>query len=145
MMTWGAGMVIDGGKVLWNSPLTCHQGPCGLCYVLLIALQPTALVSTYYSDFLGDFFPLLGCHWEALDGIASPKIHFYTYLIANVLNTFSETLGIRNHHVDVALIVGSAVIASMPGLGLCVAVFEAVPSLESWIYLVPMWGISTWV
>ena len=59
-------------------------------------------------------------------------MHLYTYLIANILNTFEETLGIRNHHVDVLVaVVGAGVIANRPGFGLCVTVFEVVTSLES--------------
>ena len=53
-------------------------------------------------------------------------MHQYTYLIANVLNTLTETLGIRNYHVDVVVaVVGAGVIAPRPQLSLCIAVFVA--------------------
>ena len=33
----------------------------------------------------------------------------YTYLTTNVLNTFAETLGIGDHHMDVVVVVVGAV------------------------------------
>ena len=56
----------------------------------------------------------------------------YTYLFTNVLETFAEILGVRNHHVNVVVAaIGAGVIALGPGLGHCVIVFEVVPSLKS--------------
>ena len=62
MMTWGVGMVIDGGRY---SEMLLEPVPicsCRLLYVLLITLQPIALVSIYYATFLSDIVPVLWCH-----------------------------------------------------------------------------------
>ena len=55
----------------------------------------------------------------------------YTYITTNVLDTFTETLGIRYHHVDVIVVgvVGAGV--TIPGSGLYVAVFMVVLSFMS--------------
>ena len=112
------------------------KGPCRLPCILLIALQPITLVSLYFSTFLCDVVPVLGCNLEAFDGIASPKMHLYPYLIAHALNSSAETLGIRSYHVYVGVaVISTSVIAPRPGLGLCVAVFEAGPSLKSTLYV----------
>ena len=46
-----------------------------------------------------------------------------TYLTTNVLDTFIETLGIRNYHVDDIMVgVGAGVTTSGTAMGQCVAV-----------------------
>ena len=59
----------------------------------------------------------------------------YTYLTTNVIDTFAEMLGIRNHHVDVIVDVvdgvGADVVSTGPGFILCITGFEAVPGHES--------------
>ena len=60
-------------------------------------------------------------------------------LLEMFLTFLAETFGIRNYHVDVVVtvvmavvgVIGTGIVTLGPGLGLCVAVFKDVPSLES--------------
>ena len=57
----------------------------------------------------------------------------WTYIptLLQMFLTFTEILGIRNHQVDVIDVVIAGIISPGPELGLCVTVFEAVPTLQS--------------
>ena len=71
------------------------------------------------------------------DGITTPEMDLYTYLATNVLNTFTEIFGLRNHHVDVLVAVGGVIFAVAIvmntlglGLGLYTTLFKTVHGLE---------------
>ena len=57
-----------------------------------------------------------------------------SYLTTNILDTFTEILGIRNNHMDVVVVVVSVVGVGFttPGteVSLCLAVFMAIPGLS---------------
>ena len=56
------------------------------------------------------------------------------YLTTNVLDTFTKSLGIRYHHVDVVVVVGvvgHGINAPRASVGLCVAIFMFVPGSKS--------------
>ena len=57
-----------------------------------------------------------------------------TYLTTNVLDTFGETLGMGNHHMDVAVVVigvfGVDVLIPATDMGLCIPVFKVLPSFK---------------
>ena len=86
----------------------------------------------YYTTFLRDIIFVLGCHWEAFDGDDTFEVDLDTYLTTNILDTFTETLSIRYHHMDVTVFVADAgITAPGTGVGLCVAVSRAVLGFES--------------
>ena len=68
------------------------------------------------------------CHEEGFDdGITIPERNLYTYLATNVLNTFTETLGVGRHYMDTVVVVVGGVgavsfVVITPGLefGLCI-------------------------
>ena len=79
------------------------------------------------------FASVLEWHSEAFDGVAFLKLDLNPYLTINVLETFVETLGIRNHHVDVAVVVLVVVGITVPGtvFGICVVVLIVVLGFKS--------------
>ena len=59
-----------------------------------------------------------------------PPWFLYPYHNTSVFNTFTETLGIRCHHVDVIVIVGTCVTVPGTGVDLCVANCMLIPVLS---------------
>ena len=122
-------------------PLT--KGPCRFPYVLHVTHQPVTFIPVNYSAFLTDIVLVLRCHYEGFDGNTTPEMGLYTYLATNVLNTFTETLCVGSHQMDVVVVdVGAVAVVITPGLefGLCTTLFEIVSGSESFW---PNWGNCT--
>ena len=54
-----------------------------------------------------------------------------TYLAMNVLDTFTETLGIMSYDVDVIVVIGFSVTTPGTGMGMCIAIFMIIPGFKS--------------
>ena len=58
----------------------------------------------------------------------------FTYLTTDIPDSFTETLSIGNHHVDIVVavvsVMGAVVVAPELVLGLYIAIFEVVASLK---------------
>ena len=87
------------------------------------------------STFLCDVVPFLGCCQKAFDEVAPLEDDLDPYLTTSVLDTFTETLAIRYHHVYVIVIVvgdvGAGVTTPATGVGLCVAISMVVLGFKS--------------
>ena len=89
VMTCGADMVIDGGRVpaLVLEPVC--KGPCRFPYVLLLTLQPVTLIPVNYFILLYDIIPVLWDHQGNFDSAASLEVESDSHFATNVLEAFT--------------------------------------------------------
>ena len=130
----------------WNGHI-CSEGALRCSFSLsLMVLADSPMYPSSHSNLLHSTCILLHffgwccpCPWVPLGGFWWCGLPWmYTYHTTNVLDIFAETSGIGNNHMDVVVVVSVVVVAPEPEMGLCVAVFKAVPNSES---IESPWGV----
>ena len=111
-VTSGVKMVIYRGVCLETFLEPLSKCSWGLSSILFIALHPVTLVSVDDSTFLLDAILVLRSHQEVLDSVASFKIHLYPMFPACVLEAFTDSFVVGNHHVWFLDVVTRVLLAS---------------------------------